>query len=497
MVAIKQGDRKMGIITRAYRNLSRRKIRASLVVIALGFCMAILIAVPPGIAANQAATNNLTGNLGNTITQTEAALNQTLTQIQCSLTQSAPNGFGFSSSGSGVTIGRAPVGSNSGTGPVISYGGGPSGGKSYKPMNETLYSDINTNLTDVAAVEPMLQVEEGVHNETVTPHIVSSGGVPPAGIPSSFNMSIPSYIITGVPLDASLINNYPILPTNITAGRNLQPGDTYDVLLSENNSAYFTAGVGDTISILGTNFTVVGIYSPAGTENDDLYMNLAEAQAVTNSTGIVTQLNVYADTVDHVSALSKTIESMYPELIVNTSQQQLSQLQQEASVYNSQLKEAQDTMNQTQMQAVEEIVIAVAATSVIVLFVMLYTVRERTKEVGTLKALGASNRMVMGQFLLEGILLSVLAGAVGVAIGAIAGPYIASILLPSVGNSFIPHGVTAVTISAGSTSTASITISPEFMLIGFGAAVLLGAIGSLYPAWRAARTRPAEAMRYE
>ena len=111
--------------------------------------------------------------------------------------------------------------------------------------------------------------------------------------------------------------------------------------------------------------------------------------------------------------------------------------------------------------------------------------------------MGASNRAVMSQFLLEGILLSIIAGAVGVAIGALAGPYLASMLLP-LGNSLIPRGATGTaTISGTGGSTPTITISPEFMLIGFGAAVLLGAIGSLYPAWRAARTRPAEAMRYE
>jgi len=46
------------------------------------------------------------------------------------------------------------------------------------------------------------------------------------------------------------------------------------------------------------------------------------------------------------------------------------------------------------------------ATSLIVLFLMLYTVRERTKEIGTLKAIGFSNGNVMSQFMLEGVLLS-------------------------------------------------------------------------------------------
>jgi putative ABC transport system permease protein len=46
-------------------------------------------------------------------------------------------------------------------------------------------------------------------------------------------------------------------------------------------------------------------------------------------------------------------------------------------------------------------------------------------------------------------------------------------------------------------AVSSVTISPELILIGFGIAVLLGTLGSLYPAWRAAKIKPAEAMRYE
>jgi ABC-type antimicrobial peptide transport system permease subunit len=50
---------------------------------------------------------------------------------------------------------------------------------------------------------------------------------------------------------------------------------------------------------------------------------------------------------------------------------------------------------------------------------------------------------------------------------------------------------------ANSGATASMTLTPVLVLIALGAAVLLGTLGSLYPAWRASRTRPAEAMRYE
>ena len=122
-----------------------------------------------------------------------------------------------------------------------------------------------------------------------------------------------------IPLTASLVDNYPILPTNITDGRNLQAGDSGVVLLSENNSAYFGAGVGDAVTILGQSFTVVGIYSPSSvSETQTLYMNLSDAQAITNNTGYITSLTVFAQSSGVVSQVASSISSLHPELTVTT-----------------------------------------------------------------------------------------------------------------------------------------------------------------------------------
>jgi putative ABC transport system permease protein len=207
---------------------------------------------------------------------------------------------------------------------------------------------------------------------------------------------------------------------------------------------------------------------------------------------------VFADNSADVTSVATAISALHPELTVSTAQDRLSQLQQIESLYNSELADAQATMNQTNNQALGEIILAVVATSLIVLFVMQYTVRERTKEIGTLKAVGFSNLNVMGQFMLEGILLSLLAAVVGVAIGTVAAPFLSKVLLPTVGNSLgAPRGAVVISAAGTAASTSGVTVSLELMLIAFGAAVLLGALGSLYPAWRASRTSPAEAMRYE
>ncbi len=494
----------MGIINRAIRNISRRKIRALLVIIALGFSMAIMVSIPAGVLANQQTASTAATNLGNIISQTSASINQTATQIDCSLAPSF-SGFGFrdfggssTSGGSSITPGQFSGGASGNTGGFRpgqfgggtiggQFGGGAFSGGQSNPMNESLYTDINSTISGVAAVEPILQASEG-QNVTTT---VSFNGYS-----RDITRLAVNYTIEGIQLTSDLIDNYPVLPTNITSGSNLQAGASGEVLLSENNSAYFNAGVGDAITILNQTFAVVGIYSPSAvSQTQTLFMNLSDAQAITNNTGYITSLTVFAQNSDDVSQVATTLSTMHPELTVTTDQTRLTQLQTIQSTYNTELANAQSTNSQTYSTAVEEIIVVVVATSLIVLFVMLYTVKERTKEIGTLKAIGFSNSAVMGQFMLEGILLSIIAGVVGIAIGSVAAPTISSLLLPSVGIGSRTAGFLSGTTRVSGLSVA--TLNPELILILFGAAVLLGALGSLYPAWRAAKIRPAEAMRYE
>ncbi len=463
----------LGVLTRAFRNISRRKIRVLLVVIALGFSMAIMASLPSGIVSNQIASQNIARNFENTITQNEAALNKTLTELTCSLS-SGLEGYGFA---------RGGFNASGGPGGYGGYGG-YGFGESSSNMNESLYTNMSS-ISGVDAVAPILQVSEGTTETIISPF----GG--------TFTRLVAKYVIEGIPLESSLINNYSILPTSITAGTNLQGGESGVVLLSENNTGYFNAGVGDTVTILGSTFKVVGVYessSLVGTSALTLYMNLSDAQKITDNVGNVTRLEVFANSTSYVSKLATVISEAYPELTVTTAQEELSRLQSMQSQYSNSIQSAASTLSQTQNTAIEEIAVAVAATSLIVLVVMLYTVRERTKEIGILKAIGFSKWNIMSQFMIEGVLMSLMAGVVGIVIGFIGAPYLISILLPHV-NLSSAMGFSRSGAFAG-TST-PVTISPEMMLVTLGAAALLGALGSLYPAWRASRTSPMEALKYE
>jgi putative ABC transport system permease protein len=243
-------------------------------------------------------------------------------------------------------------------------------------------------------------------------------------------------------------------------------------------------------------------------ETREVYMNISDAQTITGNAGNMSRLDIYAEDVSYVDGIADKIETYSAAydlgLYVTTYKDRLESLQRTQEMYETTLENAESTLSQTQTVATQEIIIAVAATSLIVLFVMLYTVRERTKEIGILKAIGFSNWNVMSQFVLEGILISVVAGVVGIAIGIAGAPTLTSLLLPHVsmfGSSSLSQAGSFQEfrnpLSAIESQATTASLNPQWMFLAFGVAVLLGALGSLYPAWRASRTSPMEALRYE
>ena len=184
----------MGIISRAIRNISRRKIRALLVIIALGFSMAIMVSIPAGVIANQQTSSAVASNLSGIISQTSDTINKTSTQIDCSLASDL-SGFGFAPpdnvGGGGAFPGRSPPAGFDpsqfgGGGTAGRFGGGAFGGGQANPMNESLYTDINSTISGVAAVEPLLQASEG-SNQTIT------------FMGRSFTRQTTEYTIEGIP----------------------------------------------------------------------------------------------------------------------------------------------------------------------------------------------------------------------------------------------------------------------------------------------------------
>jgi putative ABC transport system permease protein len=430
----------LGALTRAVKNVSRRKIRSFLVVIALSFSIAIMVSIPAGVIANQKATQDLSEDYNKIISDIQEEINKTATLIEIRASSGRPT--------------------------TVPSGAPPSGfgqrGEAF--INETVVDEIRS-IEGVKDVVPFLEVSsEETTNETMNT---------PRG---SFTISRPLYTIIGVPLNSSLIDSYTVLPTNITAGRNLYEGDSGVLLVSSNLSDYLGVSVGDKVEIYGEYFSVVGIYEPAGqaatevgtymnvyaAQRRTVYMNISDLQRITGNVGNTSRLDVYAADASYVDGIAEVIKTAYSELYVTTYKDRLQNLERTQEMYQTTLENAESTLSQMQTVAFQEIVIVIGATSLIVLFTMLYTVRERTKEIGILKAIGFSNWNVMSQFMLEGILISLMAGVVGIAIGIVGAPLLSSLLLPSVNPFPTPQqGFPGQTVNFGTALSQSVTAVPD------------------------------------
>ncbi|MEM3553723.1 MAG: FtsX-like permease family protein [Candidatus Bathyarchaeia archaeon] len=452
----------LGALSRALKNISRRKVRALLVVVALGFSIAIMVSIPAGIIANQELMQRAAQNFANTITAMQEEINKTSTLIECSTT---PN--------RGMQMFRP---------------GGFFGGFNQTYVNETVVDEIYS-IDGVKAIIPILETSS---NETIQENINT-----PFGIRTIYR---PAYTIIGVYLNASLLAEYSVLPTNIIAGESLSEGDSGYILISSNLTSYFGAGVGGTVEINGEHFIVKGIFESTS-QARTVYLELSDAQRVTGLYGKISRLYVYVSDVSLSTQVADAIKAMYPELYVTSYQDRLANLQRMQEMYTQTLSNAESSIAQAQSTATQLIIIAVAATSLIVFFVMLYSVRERAREIGILKALGFSNWDVMSQFMIEGMLIGVIGGVVGVVIGSIAAPFISSLLLPQL-NLFgsqrsIRPFQTQYPGVVGTQSYSVAVLSPRLILLAICVAAILGILGSLYPAWRASRISPVEALRYE
>jgi putative ABC transport system permease protein len=149
---------------------------------------------------------------------------------------------------------------------------------------------------------------------------------------------------------------------------------------------------------------------------------------------------------------------------------------------------------------------AVVAGAVIILLTMVMIVRERRREIGVIKAIGASNANVMFQFMAEAITLTALGAIIGIGLGVIAGNPITKLLVNNSTNTdgpgpMIVRGGPALhgAFSGLHNSVANIhaVIGWDIILYGFGAAIIIAVAGSAMASFFIAKIRPAEVMRTE
>jgi putative ABC transport system permease protein len=115
--------------------------------------------------------------------------------------------------------------------------------------------------------------------------------------------------------------------------------------------------------------------------------------------------------------------------------------------------------------------------------IMLVSVTERTREIGIRKAVGARRRDILTQFLVEAIVVSVLGGAIGIALGSGLAALISTVQVPGNG--------------AAAASTLQTQVGIDSIMLAFFVSAAVGLFFGIYPATRASRLSPIEALRYE
>jgi len=219
--------------------------------------------------------------------------------------------------------------------------------------------------------------------------------------------------------------------------------------------------VGDTLRLLESRFRVVGIFETGvGYEESGVVIGLREAQALAGKPHQVTWYLIKLRAPERAEEIRDELNGRFPEIAVSLT---------------SEFIEDMPDMRTNQEMIGQISFLAMFIGGVGMLNTMLMSVLERTREIGVLRALGWRRRQVLGMILREALALGVLGGICGLLLGM-----------------GLAWGTLQIPVIKG-------MLSPRYtpQLLVQALAVVTGALGGLYPAWRATQMRPVEALRYE
>jgi putative ABC transport system permease protein len=354
-----------------------------------------------------------------------------------------------------------------------------------------------TNTTFDGELPDLSQAEQGAApGDGATP---PSGGADGAG-GSSFDVN--SFTVLG--LDPSGDSVGPLSAVTLSDGRGLTADDqeSYVAVLDSAYAMSAEMAVGDTINIGGSEFEVVGTVtstSADATTASNVYIPLGVAQTVAGLDGLVSTISVQAASANTIGQVKSDIEATLTDATVST-QQDL------ASSVSGSLASASSLISN--LGTWLSLAVLAAAFALAILFTISGVTR-RTREFGTLKAIGWSNGRIIGQVAGESTVQAFLGGAIGVVVG------IASVLIinaagitlgASASTTTGPGGGAAGPVGGGFGGAAAAVaettdvvlnapITAAVLALAAGIALLGGLIAGAFGGWRAARLRPAEALR--
>ncbi|MDR6685837.1 putative ABC transport system permease protein [Arthrobacter sp. 1088] len=475
----------MSVLARSVGNAFRNKIRTAAVVAVLAVAIGLALAM---LVANQA--------VGAKVQELNASVGTTLTV-------NPAGGQGFEGGGEPLTAAQAQTAASV------------------------------TNVTSVVGTKALrLQTATA---ETGTTEQAVQGGFGPGGQQASVTTNLTAAIDagtlgnrngsttnTGGTGTTQRIRTLPITATGIGAEVD-STGKALDITSGTGLGDYATAQakalvgttlaeknsltVGSTFTIQDKTFTVAGIFD-AGTAfgNNAVYVTLPEAQTLAGTPDELSTMIVTVNSMENVDSTKTAVQAA-----LGTGKADVTQGQRN-------LETAVSSLDSVKNISLVAFIAALATAGLIILLIMVMLVRERRREIGVLKAIGARNRTIGLQFVLESLVLVALGSVVGAAIASLASGSIASALISSntsataapatqraggfggggfAGGGFAggqggPFGgasqlLTSVTASA----------SPGVIAAGIAAVFAVAIIGALVPALLTARIRPIEVLRGE
>jgi putative ABC transport system permease protein len=270
---------------------------------------------------------------------------------------------------------------------------------------------------------------------------------------------------------------------DLVEGEMLDVGDQSKILIGSDVAHEFFDNdilIGSRVKINDKKFFVNGIFEKQGiggvsTNDDIVLLSSRDFQKATGETNIFTAtVRVY--NFDEIESIVEEIERVINE---NHGDEDFASATSMSSILES-IKSIMGIL-QTVLIAIASIALVVA--SIGIMNTMLTSVMERTREIGIMKAIGATNKDIMSIFIIEGLLLSLVGGVSGIIIGVFGSQAVAALLTnmgPGSSGAPLEPVITVVAIA-----------------LGLSVSMVVGIISSLYPAWKAARMSPIEAVRYE
>lgn len=322
------------------------------------------------------------------------------------------------------------------------------------------------NLEDASAIEEEISFIKAIASETSNRYQVTAKG-------TNTNTSVigtnPFYLeVKNLEIDNGAFFSDTDL-ANLSKVAVLGPTTSQD-LFGENANP-----IGQTIKINKITFTVIGITEAKGgtgfgSQDDRIYVPISTAQRFLTGSDSVSTINVQVQDEKYMAMVQEQITSLllYRHNISDSSLADFSIMNQ-ADILNT-MSSVTGTLTLL-LGAIAGISLLVGGIGI--MNMMLTTVTERTKEIGLRKAIGAKNKDISLQFLFEATSLTFAGGIIGVILGCIASLAIGK------------FGGTATSISLWS------------IVLAFGVSALIGIVFGYYPAQKAAKLNPIEALRFE